>query len=481
MARFKHLAFVCIFAWVTPTWAEETCAKTMARLSAKRDSAEISGWAAKQVERSAFFLWKNLSPEGTAPGAVVASPSRSNPDYWYHWVRDASLSYEPVLSFYLSSKAPEHRADSFRRLMDFARFSKGNQNAPTLSGLGEPKFYVDGTPFSQPWGRPQNDSQALRASLFVRFANGLLAEGREGEVRNQLYDRSKRSLIKADLESVAHHWRETCFDLWEEVNGQHFFTLMVQRKALLDGASLARRLGDPEAADFYEQEARAMRPVLESHWSGEKGYLEATKRFSGGLDYKDSGLDTAVLLGALKGDAGDGWMGASDDRVLATAFHLKRSFSGLYPVNHKGLFGTLIGRYPEDRYDGYQTDGNPPGNPWPLLTTAFSEMHYKAANTFRDRGEIRITEMNLAFFRDLAPNDSLSAGTTLRGEDPRFARLLEKLRFEGDSYLMRASYHAHKDWSQSEQINRDTGFMQGAPHLTWNYAAQLTALFERNR
>ena len=55
------------------------------------------------------------------------------------------------------------------------------------------------------------------------------------------------------------------------------------------------------------------------------------------------------------------------------------------------------------------------------------------------------------------------------------------LRHEGDGFFLRAKYHAHDDGSMSEQINRDNGYMQGAPHLTWNYAAELTALFERKK
>lgn len=479
MNQLFALAMIGLIGWTVPVRAELSCAKVMASLARSRRADQLNEWAAKQTERSAHFLWKNLNPEGTAAGVVVASPSKVNPDYWYHWVRDASLSYEPVLTFYLSTTHPQHKADGYRRLMDFARFSRANQYAPTISGLGEPKFYVDGTPYSKEWARPQNDGQALRASLFIRFAHGLLSEGKDIV---ELYARSRESFIKKDLESVARTWRQTCYDLWEEVNGQHFFTLMVQRKALVDGATLARRLGDTGAAEFYEREAAEIVPYLNSHWNPEKGYIEATRYWKGGIDWKYSGLDTAVILGAIKGDTGDGFFGATDDRVLATANRLRQTFQDHYAVNKRGLFGTLVGRYPEDRYDGYATDGSPPGNPWPLLTIAFAELHYKAANTFRDRGEISITNTNLGFFQSLAPTErGIQPGKTIRRGEPLFEHFLAKLRFEGDSYFLRTKYHGHEDWSLDEQINRETGFMQGAAHLTWNYAAELTALFERNR
>jgi glucoamylase len=37
----------------------------------------------------------------------------------------------------------------------------------------------------------------------------------------------------------------------EEISGDHFFTKMVQRKALILGAALANELNDPGAGQFY--------------------------------------------------------------------------------------------------------------------------------------------------------------------------------------------------------------------------------------
>jgi glucoamylase len=36
-------------------------------------------------------------------------------------------------------------------------------------------------------------------------------------------------------------------------------------------------------------------------------------------------------------------------------------------------------------------------------------------------------------------------------------------------------YHTNADGAMSEQMNRFTGFQQGAPHLSMNYAAFLLA------
>ncbi len=459
-----------------------SCTQLMGNLALSRDPQALNEWARIQKEKAAHFLWRNLNPPGTTPGTVVASLSRANPDYWYHWVRDAAISNEPVLTFYLSSQNPAHKADSYRRLMDLAWLSMFQQSSNAIGGLGEPKFHVDGTPYRGPWGRPQNDSQALRATLFTRFAQGLLNEGKDAAVREMLYNSSTTSLIKRDLEDTARVWKEKCFDLWEEINGQHFFTLMVQRKALKDGASLARRLGDHGAADYYEQQVREMEGWIKDHWNPEKGYIDATRWRVDGIDHKHSGLDSAVILAAIKAGDGDHFFGVTDERVLATAHRLRQSFQQIYAINNRGQFGTLIGRYPEDRYDGYGTSGNPPGNPWPLLTVTFAELHYKLANEIRNREEFTITGVSLPFFQTIFPGDSrIHAGKVIRRGDELHAYVQARLRHEGDSYFLRAKYHANGDFSQHEQINRETGFMQGAETLTWNYSAELTALFERER
>lgn len=39
----------------------------------------------------------------------------------------------------------------------------------SLEGLGEPKFEVDGKPFTGNWGRPQRDGPALRAITMANF------------------------------------------------------------------------------------------------------------------------------------------------------------------------------------------------------------------------------------------------------------------------------------------------------------------------
>jgi glucoamylase len=102
------------------------------------------------------------------------------------------------------------------------------------------------------------------------WAEDLLKTNGTDYVLANLYiaDISKHSVIKSDLEFIAHNWQPDSFDLWEETKGSHFFTKMVQRRALKDGAALASKLGDTGAAKYYEEQATALEALIEQFWDG---------------------------------------------------------------------------------------------------------------------------------------------------------------------------------------------------------------------
>lgn len=430
----------------------------------------------KEAEVSLRYLLANISPAGTVKGTVVASPSRSNPDYFYHWIRDAALVMDSVVDLYRFTKSTTQKRYYSGLLSDFLALSRQNQLSRAMTGLGEPKFNVDGSPFNGPWGRPQNDGPALRASAFVKLAFQLIAEGQEKEVRRLLYDGKNptASVIKTDLEYVAHNWKASCFDLWEEVNGHHFYTRMVQRRSMYDGARLAYQLGDRGAGDYYVKQAKAIEHELNRHWNSSGNFILSMLGRTGGIDYKASNLDSSVILGVLHGSVGDGFFGPSDDRVLATFNRVEAVFQKIYPVNSKKYPATAIGRYPEDQYSG---NGNGEGNPWFLTTSGFGELLHKAATEFTRKGKIEINGINQAFFQALGV--SASSRERLSTRDSKFQEILAKLRTRGDEYISRAGFHSGKDGRLSEQINRHTGFMQGAHDLTWSYAAFITAYWSR--
>ncbi len=449
----------------------------IADASAKSVQGDIELALKQQFEISTYKLLDNISPKGTLPGTVIAAPSRAEPDYFFHWTRDGSL----VMSTFLDLENPA----LISHVRDFALLSEIHQSHWTPAGLGEPKYLVNGEPFTGDWGRPQNDGPALRAITLIRYARQLIDAGEMDWVTKHLYASGlpAKTVIKKDLEYVSHHWMDTDFDPWEEIRGHHFFNRILQRRALKEGAKLARALNDPAAANWYDLQAKRLGKELERHWDARRGYIVSTVDRDGGIDYKLSGIDTSVILGVLYSqDAQDPFFDIHDDRVLSTAEVILSTFRHLYNLNHvQPSLGVGIGRYPEDRYDGYRTDRS--GNPWFLITAAFADFHYALAKKWVDQGAIIVTPENRKFFNSLilsSPTHAqLQYWSYLKAGSIEFKTLVQATLEAGDDYMRRVMFHLDTDGSMSEQFNRDTGFMQGAPNLTWSHAAFLRATKSR--
>ena len=212
------------------------------------------------------------------PGAVLASPSNKygtfTQDYQFHWVRDAAITMNEVVYLYAQGSVDEKK--SLRPyLINYVSFEHKAQQqiAQSSQPLGEPKYNIDGTVWEGAWGRPQNDGPALRAITLMMIAHLFLQENDEKFVRENLFN-----MIILDLDYIVSKWRETSFDLWEEVNDQDFFfTKMVQRKALVEGADFVRNIiGDYQRADFYLSVANQLTNSLQKHWNPGRGYFTET-------------------------------------------------------------------------------------------------------------------------------------------------------------------------------------------------------------
>lgn len=441
---------------------------------------DLKTWSASRKTIALQKVMENISPSDGKPGAVLASPSRERPDYYFHWVRDAARTMRTLIA--LDSLEDYHHLleSTIERYVDFSRF---NQVTPTRSNsVGEPKFYVDGTAFFGDWGRPQNDGPAERAIALIRWANLLLKDGKTDYVREKLYDGKEPSqtVIKVDLDFVGHHWSDTCFDLWEEVEGSHFYTRMQQRTALREGAALAKLLEDDGAATFYNKQAKQIEEAMELFWDEENNHIKTTIDWKSGLFYKNSNLDIAIVLGACYGYSKDfPFYTPHHDKVLASAYALHEAFIDLYPINSvketsdgAPIFPG-IGRYREDVY-------NPEGgkaNPWFLCTLAMSTLCYQAANLFDEEKSIAITDQNVGFLSlalRLTKSLEIAVGDIIKGKKKN--TLTQSLRAAGDAYLRRVQYHGAEDGSLSEQFDLNTGYMLSARDLTWSYIALIIAI-----
>jgi len=435
----------------------------------------------------------NISPPDGHPGSVLASPSTVDPNYYFHWVRDAARTMRTLVATdYLPMDMDRFDA----AIKSYVEFSKINQTVPTLSNsLGEPKFYVTGPAYDLPWGRPQNDGPAERAIALIRWINLLMKENESDYVVQVLYDGEEpsSSVIKADLDFVGHHWQDACFCLWEEVNGTHFYTRMQQRTALREGAALATLLRDPGAAAFYNVQAQNIENDMDRFWDVQNNRLKTTIDQVGGLNYKYSNLDIAIILGSCYGYSKNfPFYPPHNDRVLATAYALHQAFLPLYPINSitqtpdgNAVFPG-IGRYQEDTY-------NPNGgkaNPWFLCTLAMSSLCYLSSKLFINDKVINITALNIDFLSmaiDMAASIvsrkkpvTINVGDSITSKTTTFRAITMGLAEMGDAYLRRVQYHGASDGSLSEQFDLNSGFMLSARDLTWSYIALIIAIDERN-
>lgn len=378
-------------------------------------------------------LLANVSPNDGLAGSVIASPSRHDPDYYYHWVRDAALVMDTILTMYERSTDVAEKRHLIQHVLDFANFTRVNQTTQTIAGIGEVKFYVSGDGFLGPWGRPQNDGPALRASTLIRLGKILRAAGYETYFLNSIWP-----AIRTDLEYVSHEWKNPSFDLWEEIKGDHFYTRLVQRRALLDGAEIALAVGDSGFSVWLKTQAVLIEATLPAHISEPAHTIFENLHRVDGVWYKNSGLDAATVLGLLHTKS-QPYLGWADKVVVNSVSALERRFAALYQINlNSPQLGTAIGRYPEDRYYG--------GNPWFLTTLAYAEYHYELAHEYAELGKLAEAKAELAL---------------------------------GDRYVERVRRHVDQNGSMAEQMWRDNGYMMSAADLTWSYASWLTAAWAR--
>jgi glucoamylase len=394
-------------------------------------------------------LKQNFFANIQANGAIVASPSKQNPNYYYDWVRDSAIAMDLIESWYELSHAFGYKDRLFHYVSWTEMLQHQSDPLPGQDILGEPKFYINGYPFDGPWGRPQNDGPALRASVLIHFAQQLLEDNEEEYVQNHLYhstlDSHSMGVIKMDLEYTAHHWSDQNYDLWEEVLGNHFFTAMVQQKALHEGATLARRLNDSDAAAYYEQQADLINIRLHQHLDRTHRLIQATLAPHQGPQ-KTLELDSSVILGILFHPQKEGVLAPNSIYVHNTVQALHQQFNLMFPINNNNSGAILFGRYPGDTYDGYQT--NSIGNPWFILTATMAEYYFTLADN------LPVTKENQTE--------------------------IEKYLSIGDDYLRLIKQYA-ANMKLNEQINLDTGIQQGAYSLTWSYVSVLRALELRDR
>ncbi|KAF2734940.1 hypothetical protein EJ04DRAFT_512099 [Polyplosphaeria fusca] len=471
----------------------------------------LDTWIEQQERIALDKLLANVSPGGrnvkdAAKGSVIASPSREHPNYFYQWVRDAAITTSTLVDLYTDEPSSKLSSDLSNILDDYSdlqyklqRTSNPSGTFDDLSGLGEPKFEADGSPFIGSWGRPQRDGPPLRALTLMTYLRayneshpGLWTSAGAEDWYKDLYDPSlpANSIIKADLEYTSHFWNQSGFDLWEEVDGFHFFTAMVQLKALREGAELAKAFQDKGAAQWYAEQASYVEAFLQQFWDERSGFLVET------LNTDRTGLDCALLLGSLHGypskySHDTPVFPPYSEEILISFLRLVQDQQERFPINAApsssedgvaALEGIGIGRYPEDVYDGYGNDKRG-GNPWFLCTASAAEVLYRTADHLISTGNLEISPIGIRFYEALLSSSSLEPeiDRSYGPSDALFHSVIERLRNTGDEFIDVIKTHTDAQGSMSEQFDRVTGYERGARDLTWSYGAFLQAIRARKR
>ncbi|SCW01965.1 LAFE_0E11166g1_1 [Lachancea fermentati] len=452
-----------------------------------------------------------------AQGAVIASPSKKNPDYFYHWIRDGAITVNTVVNNLRDTDNGDvlnaTLVGTVLKYLNNSYILQRTDNpsgslAHNLTGLGEPKWMVDNSVFTDNWGRPQNDGPALRVITTFNFLQMLQhvgvtlsdaiahCEKATGEALHLVFDNEEalyRGITHLDLQYILQNWDQQTFDLWEEVNSRHFFNVLCHLKATRLGWNYLAKV-QPELDDAENPFAKLLEHKFHEMLNFlfvEGGFLNPNKNHiieTPSILGQRSGLDIAALLAAtlthdshLDSHLDLGVPFDVDDTAILNTLHgLVKQMRILYPVNHQRVnlnMGVALGRYPEDRYDG---NGLSEGNPWFLATSAAAEVLYKVINHYYLLEKDLMISMDgwdsefwSLFFEniDLPPHNQNRWQLVIPFNSPAFTQTMQSLLSFGDSFLDKVREHVSDDGEMSEQFNKYSGFLQGARHLTWSYGA----------
>ncbi|WPH04005.1 extracellular glucoamylase protein, protein [Acrodontium crateriforme] len=433
----------------------------------ERATGSLSSWLASESTVALQGILNNIGASGSkAPGAksgiVVASPSTSNPNYFYSWTRDSALTFKCLVDQFLAhgTSGLESQIQNYINAQSIVQGISNPSGGMCSGGLGEPKFNVDETAFTGAWGRPQRDGPALRATALIAYSRYLISKGQTSQVQSIIWP-----IVENDLSYVTQYWNQTGFDLWEEINSSSFWTTAAQYRALTEGIALASQIGS--SCPHCVSQAPQILCFLQSYWNGQ--YMLANT--GGGRSGKDANsLLTSIHMFDPAATCDSTTFQPCSDKALANHKVITDSFRSIYSINSgiaQGV-GVAIGRYPEDSYQG--------GNAWYLSTFAAAEQLYDAIYQWNKQGSITITSTSLAFFKDVY---SSAAVGTYSSSSSTFTTIVDAVMTYADSYMSNAQTYTPSSGALAEQYSRSNGTPLSAVDLTWSYAAFMTAFNAR--
>ncbi len=414
------------------------------------------------------------------PGSILASPIPASydpdPDYFFHWFRDSAIVVDALrltpqlglkreISNRLLCEFAEFclalrqlngeayvrnypyrlytRVDFIQYLRDEAEISKITGSTACL----ETRVNADGSPDISKWPRPQADGPALRMLALMRWMTE-----KNTLAKNTLQDIVQ--LMRDDIECLLTQALESSFDIWEEENGFHYYTQLVQTEALEQAASWLISRSEPALAKQCYAIVEKLSPQLDAFWDPGSGFYHS-RRIPDGGDHNKL-LDISVILAVIHTGRSAGAHSVLDPKAQATLTALEELFEVDYVINHKRPpdFGPALGRYHNDAYYS--------GGAYFFSTLAGAEFYFRLAKALSDGAEIIAAPENERFRQRL--------GLVSHETSPASAALAR-----GESMMRTVQAFAGPQGELSEQFDQTTGVQTSAKHLTWSYAAFITA------
>lgn len=460
--------------------------------AAHAGALSLDDWIAAQETRAARQLFDAMSATHLtkrrpgfgqtvtpAPGSVLASPDDASwdpePDYFFHWLRDAALAMEaarllrdsplwgPLASWELEQYVNFSRRISAltgaarlregppeRNVMPaFRQYLRPVEELAALRGdavRGDVRFSPDGALDITRWSRPQYDGVALRALGLLRCADRRDAP-------------EWAELAAGDLDCIARNASRPCVDIWEEEAGFHLHALLTQHAALRAGVAWAAGGPRDGQARVWAMAADDLWERLGAFRREEEGWIVSRLDAPGCPPVsREKQLDSSVILAVLHAGLPDGPFSPADPLAHGALARLEAHYAGAFAWNRRRApdQAPLLGRNPADVYFG--------GGGWPLLVLAAAELRYRLAQALA-AGALAEPPAPALWFGDAPAADARTA-----------ARLLFDA---GDTGLVTVRALTPPDGVMGEQADRDTGAPRSARRLTWSCAAFLTAVHAR--
>jgi glucoamylase len=431
-----------------------------------------------------------------ALGSIVASIEMAaydpDPDYFFHWLRDSALVADALRDAVedgtLEPSAIEHLANfvafsldlcrldgpSFLRRgfypetveLSFRQHLRSREEIAEITGdraLGETRYNADGSVDLMKWARPQSDGLALRALTVMRFFALDGFRERAGEAAS--------TLLRYDLDYTLSHWREPCYDLWEENLGFHYHTRLVQQAALDAAAEFLAAEGDAERAAACADAACALLAELDAHFDPHDGVYRGRLPDAAPPPRR---LDIAVVLGVIHAGRRAGPHSVVDPRMLGTLAALEHLFEQDYPINwtRPADCAPALGRYAGDSYFT--------GGAYFFSTLGAAQFCFLLAQAAAQGEAVVVAEESRGPLAELlrTPAESLPLGALA---PPLRERLAEAALRRGDMYLAMVRRHTPASREMAEQFSRYDGAPTSSRNLTWSYACFISAVAARRR